>query len=67
MSGTLGEKVPIVDVVLSSHEQQIYPTTSLDESCLEFEFQTGRKDYVDLRQCILALKLKLVKGRCYDT
>ena len=28
VSGTPGVKVPIVDDVLSSHEQEIYPTTS---------------------------------------
>ena len=60
VSGNLGGKVPIVDV-LSSHEQEIYPTTSLDENCIEFEFQTDRNYYVDLRQSFLALKLKFVK------
>ena len=67
VSGNLGGKVPIVDDVLSSHEQEICPTTSLDENCIKFEFQTDRNYYVDLRQCFLALKLKLVKGRIYDT
>ena len=67
VSGNLGGKVPIVDDVLSSHEQEVYPTTSLDENCIEFEFQTDRNYYVDLRQSFLALKLKFVKGRCYDT
>ena len=66
VSGNLGEKVPIVDDVLSSHEQEICPTTSLDENCIEFEFQTNRNYYVDLRQSFLALKLKFVKGRGYD-
>ena len=65
-SGNLGGKVPIVDDVLSSHEQQIYPTTSLDENCIEIEFQTDRNCYVDL-ESFLALKLKFVKGRGYDT
>ena len=60
MSGNLGGKVPIVDDVLSSKEQEIYPTTSLDENSLEFEFQTDRKYYVDLRQSVLAMKLKFV-------
>ena len=60
-------EVPIVDDVLSSHEQEICPTTSLDENCIEFEFQTDRNYYVDLRQSFLALKLKFVKGRGYDT
>ena len=67
VSGNLGGKVPVVDDVLSSHEQQIYPTTSLDENCIEFEFQTDRNYYVDLRQTYLALKLKLVRGRNYET
>ena len=38
-----------------------------DENCIEFEFQTDRNYYVDLRQSFLALKLKFVKGRGYDT
>ena len=67
VSGNFGGKVPVVDDVLSSHEQKIYPTTSLDENCIEFEFQTDRNYYVDLRQTYLALKLKLVKGRGYET
>ena len=67
VSGNLGGKVPVVDDVFSSHEQEIYPTTSLDENCIEFEFQTDRSYYIDLRQTYLALKLKLVKGRGYET
>ena len=42
-SGNTGVKVPVVEDVLSSHEQEIYPTTSLDENSFEFEFQTDRK------------------------
>ena len=34
---------------------------------MEFEFQTDRNYYVDLRQTYLALKLKLVRGRGYGT
>ena len=67
VSGNLGGKVPVVDDVLSYHEQEIYPTTSLDENCIKFEIQTDRNYYVDLRQTYLALKLKLVKGRGYET
>ena len=52
---------------MSSHEQEIYPTTSLDENCKEFEFRTDGNYYVDLRQTYLALKLKLVRGRGYET
>ena len=67
VSGNLGGKVPIVDDVLSSHEQKNYPITSLDENFIEFELQTDRIYYVDLRQSFLALKLKLIKGHGYET
>ena len=67
LSGRVGGKVPVVDVVLSSHEQQIYPTTSLDENSIEFEFQTDRNNYTDLRQTYLSLVLKLVKQRGFDS
>ena len=67
MSGNLGGKVPIVDNVFSSHEQEVYPTTSLDENCIKFEFRADRNYYVDLRQSFFALKLKVVKRRSYDT
>ena len=67
VSGNPGVKVPVVDDVLSSHEQETYPTTSLDEKNNEFEIQTDRNVYVDLRQTYLALKIKLVKGRCFDS
>ena len=50
-------KVPVVVDVLSSHEQETYPTTSLDENSIEFEFQTYRNVYVGLRQTYLALNI----------
>ena len=67
VSGNLGGKVPVVDDVLSSHEQKIYPITSLDGNCIKLEFQTDWNYYVDLRQTYWALKLKLVRGRGYET
>ena len=66
VSRNLAGKVPVVDDVLSSHEQEIYPTTSVEENCIEIEFQTDRNYYVDLRKTYLALKLKLVRGRGYE-
>ncbi len=65
--GNRGVKVPVVDDVLSSHEQEIYATTSLDENSIEFGFQTDRNVYMDLRQTYLALKIKLVKVHGFDT
>ena len=67
VSGKLGGKVPVVNDVLLAHDQQIYSTTSLDENCLEFDFQTDLNSHVDLRQTYLLLKLKLVRGRGYKT
>ena len=67
VSGNPGVKVPVVEDVLFSQEQENYPTTSLDENSIEFEFQTERIVYVDLRQTHLALKTKVVKGRGFDT
>ena len=60
-------KVPVLNNVLSFHEQEIYPTTFLDENSIEFDLQTDRNVYVDLRQTYLALKVKLVKRRGCDT
>ena len=65
--GNRGEKVPIVDDALTSHTQEVYPNASLDENCIEFEFQTDCNYYVELRQTYLALKLKIVKVRGYET
>ena len=67
VSGNLDGKVPIVDDVLSSHEQEIHPTTSLDKNCIEFEFQTDQNFYVELRQSFLTLKHKFFKRLGYDT
>ena len=67
VSRNLGGKVPIVYHVLSLHEQEFLSFTSLDENLIEFEFQTDRKYYVNLRESFLALKIKFVKGRGYDT
>ena len=49
VSGNPRGKVPVVDNVLSSHEQKNSPITSLDENFKEFKVQTDRNYYVDLR------------------
>ena len=67
VSGNLGGKFPVVDDVLLSREKEIYPITSLDEICTEFEFQTDRNYYVNLRQIYLALKFKFATGCGYET
>ena len=67
VSGNPGVKGPVVDDVISSQKEEIYPTTFLDENSIECEFQTDHKFYVGLRQTYLALKTKLVKGRGFFT
>ena len=59
VSGNLGGKVPIVDDVLSSPEQEIYPTTSLNENCIEFDIHTDRNYYVDLRQFFFGIEAQI--------
>ena len=46
VSGNLGLKMPVVDVMLSYHEQEIHLTTSLDKNSIELELQTDRNAYV---------------------
>ena len=43
VSGNLEGIVPVVEDVLSTHEQQIYPN-----ACIEFEFRADRNNNVDL-------------------
>ena len=62
VSGNPIVEIPVVDKVLSSHEQEIYPTTSLVENSIEFEVQPDRNVYVNLRQTYRASKNKLVRG-----
>ena len=63
--GNLGGKIPIVDDVVSAHEQKIYPTNSSDDNSIKFEFCTDGNCYVDWRKVFLALILKMVQG-CAD-
>ena len=66
VSGNVAAAVPVVDDVLSSHEQEKYPNTSLDENLKYFDFQTDRNYFVGLRQTNLAVNLTFVTGRGYE-
>ena len=59
-------KVPVLETIMSSYTQEIFPSTSLDESSIEFEFETDRNLYLDMRDTHLSLKLQLFKGRLFD-
>ena len=67
ISGNLGGKLPVVGNFLSSHEKEFQITTSLNENCKEIEFQTNWIHSLDLKRTYLALKLKFIEGRCYET
>ena len=49
-----------------SHIQEDYPSTSLDESSIEFEFETDRIIYLDMRDIQLQIKVRLQRGRLFD-
>ena len=40
--GNLGGKFPVVDDILSSHEQEIYPTASLDQTAQSLSFKRAK-------------------------
>ena len=67
LSESLGGKVSTGENVLSSHEQETYPTTSFDGNGIEFEFYTDQDLHVNLGQSYLALKVKRIKGSGYET
>ena len=51
---------------MSSYTQEVFLSTSLDESSIEFEFETDRNLYLDMCDSHLSLKLQLFKGRMFD-
>ena len=55
-----------MEPIESSHVQEVYPSTSLDESSIEFEFETDRSIYLDMRDIHLQIKVGLQKGRLFD-
>ena len=60
------DKILVLEPIESSHVQEVYPRTSLDESSIEFEFETDRSIYLDMRDIHLQIKIGLQKGRLFD-
>ena len=52
--------------IISSYTQEVFPSTSLDGSSIEYEFETDRNLSLDMRDTHLSLKLQLFKGRLFD-
>ena len=55
------DKVPVLETIMSSDTREVFPNTSLDESSIEFEFETDRNLYLDVLDTRLSLKLHLLK------
>ena len=55
-----------METIISSYSQEVFPSTSLDESSIEFEFETDRSLHLDIRETHLSLKLQLFKGSLFD-
>ena len=60
------DKIPFLELIESSHVQEVYPSMSLNESSIEFEFETYRSIYLDMRDIHLQVKVGLQKGRLFD-
>ena len=60
------DEVPVVETVISPYTQEVFHSTSLDESSIKFEFETDRNLYLNMRDTHLISKLQLFKGRLFD-
>ena len=60
------DKIPVLETIISSYIPEVIPSTSLDESSIEFEFETNRSLYLDMLDTHLSLKLQLIKGRLFE-
>ena len=60
------DKIPVLETIESSHVQEVYPSTSLNKSSIEFKFETDRSIYLDMRDIHLQIKVGLQKGRLFD-
>ena len=59
-------KILVLEPIESSHVQEVYPSTSLDEGSIEFEFETDRSIYLDMRDIHLQIKAGLQKVRLFE-
>ena len=55
------DKIIVLETVEPSHAQEVYPSTSMDESSIEFEFETDRSIYLDMRDIHFQIKVGLQK------
>ena len=56
------DKLPVLEKKFSSYTQEVFPSTSVDESSFEFEFETDRNIYLDMRGIHLSFMFQLIEG-----
>ena len=59
-------KVPVLETSTSSYKQEVFSSSSLDKSGIDFKFQMVRNIYLDTRDTHISLKLQLFKERVFD-
>ena len=60
------DKNPVLEPIKFSHIQEVYPSTSLDESSIDFEFETIRSIYIDMRDIHLQIEVGLQMGTLFE-
>ena len=60
------DEIPVLETNRSSYKQEFFPSTSLDASSFELDFETNRNLYLDMRDTYLSLKLQLSIERWFD-
>ena len=58
----LFHKVPVLEPILWSDVQQIFPSNSLNEASIDFQLETDRNIFLDLHDTYLSIKFRLIKG-----
>ena len=53
------DKIPVLEPIESSHIQEVYPSTSLHESSIEFELETDRGIYLEMRDIHFQITVEL--------
>ena len=60
------DKLPVLERIFSSYTQEVFPSYSVDESSFEFDFETDRNIYLDMRDIHLSFMLQVIEGKFFD-
>ena len=62
----ISNEVPVLETILSSYTQEVFPSISLDEISIDFKLETDRNLYLDMRDTHSSIKFQLFKGRLFE-